>query len=200
MNRDVALVIAVLVSTCSNLAAQRGGEATAGVVMAYPWIGVRPTQPGVSKNFGYRYSDLWLDPNHPSYADYWDLSRNAIDYFLPPLAIVRMPAPQTPAPESPLPPPPTPAMHEYSWPESGGDGGNAFAIVSKNGIVQSAIAVWVQNNRLCFITPDGIGRELPLEEVDRQNTTRINTALKLKLPLPIQDSRQDGSTKITTAG
>jgi len=200
MNRNVALLIAVLVSTCSNLAAQRSGEAGAVSLTACTWFGVRPAPPGDPKNFRFWYSDMWLDPNHPSYANYWDLSRNAVDCVLQPVAIVPMPVPQTPVPELPPPPPATPVVHEYSWPESSGDGGKAFAIISKNGTVQPAIAVWVQGDRLCFITPDGISRQLPLDEVDRQSTTRINSELKHNLPLPIQDSHQEDSIKASTGG
>jgi len=44
-------------------------------------------------------------------------------------------------------------MREYSWPDSGGDGATAFAIVLKNGAVQRAIAVLIQDGRLSSSRP-----------------------------------------------
>jgi hypothetical protein len=83
-------------------------------------------------------------------------------------------------------------VQEYSWPDSGSGSVTAFAIVSKDGTVHRAIAVWVQDDNLCFTTPTGIGQQLPLNEVDGKATTRINAELKLKLPMPLQNSYQDG--------
>jgi hypothetical protein len=82
-------------------------------------------------------------------------------------------------------------VREYSWPDSGSRGATAFAIVSKDGTVHRAIAVWVQDDSLCFTTPNGIGEHLALNDVDGKATTRINAELKLKLPMPLQDSYQD---------
>jgi hypothetical protein len=84
---------------------------------------------------------------------------------------------------SPPPPPPTPTIREYSWPETG-DGGSTFSIVLKNGTVERATAVWTQDDRLYFITPDGDTRSVQPSEVDRASTERINGAQKLKLSIP----------------
>jgi len=200
MNRNLLFLMAILVSASTNLPAQHGGMARLGRGSAPRAMST--TRPHSSRNsdrrrrdqsdFGDydRYSDGgWLYPDY--YDDYWDSSLYGHDApydFHPDLALV-MPAQE---PASPPPPPATPVVLEYSWPDSGSGSATAFAIVSKDGTVHRAIAVWVQDDNLCFTTPHGIGQQLPLNEVDGKATTRINAELKLKLSVPYQDSDQDG--------
>jgi hypothetical protein len=207
MNRNLLFLMAILVTASTNVLAQRGGVAGLGRGSA-----PRPmstTRPRFSRNsdrrwrdrsdFGdyNRYSDLGgLYPDY--YGDYWGSSLYGHDDYLyghddhydfhPDVALV------TPAqePVSPPPPPATPVVLEYSWPDSGSGSATAFAIVSKDGTVHRALAVWLQDESLCFTTPQGIGQQLPLTQVDGKATTRINAELKLKLPMPLQDSYQDG--------
>jgi hypothetical protein len=194
MKLNVALLLPVLISASQNQAAQRGGAGGAGRGMGHSGIGIRS---GFSHHNGGRwdyrrgydyyngYSDFgWADP------DYWDSSlRPNEDYAPQPVGILLMPALHQPAPEDPPPPPPlpTPALHEYSWPNSADESGAVFSIASKNGQIQSASTIWVQDDRLRFVKPDGGGGRLLLSEVDLQSTTRINSEKKLKLRLPTQD-------------
>lgn len=132
--------------------------------------------------------------DYPDYGYYWDYPRygdSGYGFEPPPLLVT--PASPAPDPVSPPPPPPNPVLHEYSWPEAAGDSRTAFAIVSKNGTVQRAIAVWVQEDRLCFITTEGVREDLLLSDIDRQTTAQLNSELKLKLALPIQASQQGPS-------
>ena len=191
--------MAILVSATTNLSAQHGGAAGLGHGSASRPMST--TRPGFSRNsdrrwrdrsdFGdyNRYSDLgWLYPDY--YDDYWDYSPYVHDDYdaLRPNGTIVAPALE---PVSPPPPPATPVVREYSWPDSASGSATAFAIVSKDGTVHRAIAVWVQDDSLCFTTLHGVGQQLPLNDVDGKATTRINAELKLKLPMPFQDSYQD---------
>ena len=59
-----------------------------------------------------------------------------------------------------------------------------FAIVLKDGSVQSAVAVSVQDEVLHYVDPDGQHRRVPLDTVDREATRRVNRKRKLELHLP----------------
>jgi hypothetical protein len=100
-----------------------------------------------------------------------------------------------------------PEIHEYSWPSSGdvsvvtpnqevqaagatprpgstADPSPLFAIVSKDGTVCHARALWVQDSIVHFTTADGSGGQLPLDGIDRESTRRANAEHNLRLPLP----------------
>ena len=98
-----------------------------------------------------------------------------------------------------------PEIHEYSWPSSadlsvispnqevrisvtptrpGSDPSPLFSIVSKDGTVFRARAVWVQDSIVHFTTVDGGVGQLPLHGVDRESTHQANAERNLKLPLP----------------
>ena len=199
MNRNLTFLMAILVSASTNLLAQRGGMAGLGRGSAPRAMSTkrRDSSRNSDRRWSHRsdfgdydrYSDLgWLYPDY--YQGYWDSSfygRDDYDAF-PPGAALIMPAAE---PVSPPPPPATPVVQEYSWPDSDSGSATAFAIVSKDGTVHRAAAVWVQDDSLCFTTPNGIGEHLALNDVDGKATTRINAELKLKLPMPFQDSYQD---------
>ncbi len=119
----------------------------------------------------------------PDYYGYrWD-SECAGDYYAPQQSIVVVtaaPQPHTPAPAS-TPSTPAAVMHEYRWPNPGEDSGTEFAIVSNDGAIQHAVAVWLQDGWICFVTPEGTARQLSPAEVDRQKTAQMNGQKKLKL-------------------
>jgi hypothetical protein len=90
-----------------------------------------------------------------------------------------------PASYSPPPPPPArPELQSYTWPESGSDPAAVFAIISKDGIVRPAVAVWVQGDVVHYITPEDHDGRLALDSVDREATRSTNAAKHLVLALP----------------
>jgi hypothetical protein len=196
MNRNLLLLMAILVTASTNLLAQRGG--VAGLSHGSAPRAMSTTRPDFSRNSDRRRRDRsdsgdynrYSDGGSPYpdyYGDYWDSSLDGHDdYYAPRPSAVFITPPAEPV--SPPPPPVTPVVLEYSWPDSGSGSATAFTIVSKDGAVHRAIAVWVQDERLCFTTPQGVGQQLSLTEVDGKATTRTNAELKLKLPMPLQDS------------
>lgn len=195
MNRNLLLLTAILASTGVTLFAQRGGGGHAAASAS------SAARPVFSQNRGthslnrgdYRGNNGYSDRGglyRDYYGDdwglgYWDsplYSLGNYDAPRPELPLV------VPAPE----PPAQPVIHEYSWPDSGPAGASAFAIVSKDGTVHRALAVWVQDNSLCFAAPNGGGRRLSLNDIDGPATTRMNAELKLKLPVLFGDSDRDG--------
>ena len=90
------------------------------------------------------------------------------------------------APVEPLPPPEParPVMHEYAWPDAGGDPHATFSIASRDGLVRSAVAVWVQGNEVGFTAADGRAGRMPQASIDCGATERLNTQNKLRLSLP----------------
>ena len=193
MKWNATLFIAVVVVALPNLQAQRGG-AGIGRAIVHPGSG---TAPGPSSSShapqsrwnrragagGYnRYSGYYGNTDYPYYGYSWDYPPydDRGSGAEPPAPLLTVP--QAPEPDSPPPPVPTPVLHEYSWPDSPADSTAAFVIVSKTGIVQHAIAVWVQDGRLCFFTQDGTSLSLLLDDVDREKTTQSNREVKLHLP------------------
>ena len=82
-------------------------------------------------------------------------------------------------------PPPPPArseLHEYKWPDSTGDTATIFVLMSTDGSVRPAFAVWVQGSTVHYITPDGAGGRLRLH--NREGTRLANAAKHLTLWLP----------------
>jgi hypothetical protein len=90
----------------------------------------------------------------------------------------------------PLPPPPPPdparlAVRTYVWPDAPEpQSANTFAILSKDGGMRSAIAVWVDGGQLHYKTADGGGGRVPIGQIDREATVRANAERGLKLWLP----------------
>jgi hypothetical protein len=99
--------------------------------------------------------------------------------------VVLMPQVELPPPPPPPPPPIQPETREYQWPASASDSSaTTFSIVSKDGQVQLATAVWVQDNALCYFTPDGRKGRIQIGSVDRQSTRQRNAENHLNLWLP----------------
>ena len=88
-----------------------------------------------------------------------------------------------PAPASPI----RPELREYHWPSSGSDSNaTTFSIVAKDGETHSATMVWVQDNALCYATPDGSQRRMPIDSIDLEATRQRNAEKQLTLRLPDQ--------------
>ena len=103
-----------------------------------------------------------------------------------PNTILLMPM-QTPAEPALPPPPPEPArpvMHEYTWPDTGGDPHATFSIASRDGQVRSAVAVWVQGSEVAFTAADGRPGRVPQTTIDCGTTQRLNAQNNLRLSLP----------------
>jgi len=84
----------------------------------------------------------------------------------------------------PPPPPVHPELHEYKWPESSGDTAATFVLMLTDGSVRPATAVWIQDNTLHYITPEGAGGSVGLQSVNREGTRLANVAKHLTLWLP----------------
>lgn len=110
-----------------------------------------------------------------------------VSHTVLPSAIVAMPV----VPQADTPPQPTasaPArseMREYHWPSSGSDSSaTTFSLVAKEGRVQSATAVWVQGNALCYYTPHHSTGRMLVDSIDREATRQLNAEKQLNLWLP----------------
>jgi hypothetical protein len=74
--------------------------------------------------------------------------------------------------------------HEYNWPAPANEAAQVFSLVSRNGTVQFAIAVWMQDDVLHYVAPDlSLGRT-GLDAIDRDATRRLNAQSGLNLWLP----------------
>lgn len=109
---------------------------------------------------------------------------------------VTLATPQVVAPLQPVPAPAPPArseLREYHWPSSGSNSTTAtFSIVGKDGRVESASMVWVQDNTLCYIAPDGSEGRIPIDAVDRNATHQRNAEKQVSFWLPAES--QTGNT------
>jgi hypothetical protein len=102
----------------------------------------RPAGRNGHKGFGY-----WGYACDPLYAD------NNGNGYPAPSVTVAIPQVVAALPARPPELPIRPEVHEYNWPSSPGDSSAAsFSIVSKDGRIQSATAVWVQDDVLCYVT------------------------------------------------
>jgi hypothetical protein len=109
-----------------------------------------------------------------------------------PVASLTIALPQVEAPQPPAPPPPPPrarlVVNEYHWPPSGDKPSAAtYSIVSKDGRVESATAVWVQGDALCYVKPGGGQGRTPIVSIDRQHTRQRNAEKQLEFSLPGED-------------
>ena len=126
---------------------------------------------------GWGYPAFYSDSAWP--ATYGDTNE------APPSVVLMMPMQ---APPEPLPPPPPeparPVMHAYTWPEGGGDSYATFSIASRDGLVRSAVAVWVQGNEVGYTAADGRAGRVPQAAIDCGATQRLNAQNQLNLSLP----------------
>jgi hypothetical protein len=88
-----------------------------------------------------------------------------------------------------------PLMRDYSYlaPASGDATAAAqpapapsviFLIAMKDDTIHPAIAYWVQNNTLNYITQQGVRNQVPLSEVDREFSTQLNKERNIDFALP----------------
>jgi len=134
----------------------------------------RPFGRNGDKGFGY-----WGYACDPLYAD------NNGNGYPAPSVTVAIPPVVAALPARPPDRPIRPEVHEYNWPSSPSDSSAAsFSIVSKDGRVQSAIAVWVQDDALCYVTPDGSESRMPIDSIDRQATRQRNAETQLNICFP----------------
>jgi hypothetical protein len=134
----------------------------------------RPAGRNGDKGFGY-----WGYACDPLYAN------NNVNGYPAPSVTVAIPQVVAALPARPPEPPIRPEVHEYNWPSSPSDSSAAsFSIVSKDGRVQSAIAVWAQDDTLCYVTPDGSESRMPIDSIDRQATLQRNVEKQLNICLP----------------
>jgi hypothetical protein len=104
----------------------------------------------------------------------------------PNVVIVQPPAPalvQPPAPEPP-PPPVRSEIREYPSAAPSEEKEATFAIVLKDGTVQSAAAVWVVGDMVHYIDPEGGTHKAPVDTINRAETLRLNKEKGLRLQLP----------------
>jgi hypothetical protein len=81
-------------------------------------------------------------------------------------------------------PPPSPAelvVHEYKWTNTSSDSKAPYSIATKDGRVLQATAVWMQGNVVSMITTEGEAKKVPLDQVARDVTRRLNAENKLTL-------------------
>jgi hypothetical protein len=101
-----------------------------------------------------------------------------------PSTTIMMPQPTMPQAPPPPAPPARSEVREYKWPASNSDPSAAFSIVLKDRRLESAVAVWVQDNSVHYVAPDGRHGRLPLDSVNREETHRRNAEKHLYLWLP----------------
>ena len=81
-------------------------------------------------------------------------------------------------------------MHEYAWPDAGGDPHATFSIASRDGRISSAVGVWVQGTEVGFTATDGRAGRMPQASIDCGATEKLNAQNKLRLSLPGCNSSQ----------
>ncbi len=128
------------------------------------------------------FSPLWLP-------GYW--SEETYPYTPEPNVIVVQPPPAAPYQAPAAPPPPKPAkpvINEYHFSAAEAAAPpveeRAYVIALKDGSRASATALWVEGRTLCYIDRDDNEHRVPLAEVDRPLTQKLNREQQLPLSLP----------------
>jgi len=110
--------------------------------------------------------------------------------FLPSVIVVIPVIQRQNAPSPPAPAVETSDINEYDWPASGADStATTYFIVSKDGSVISTAAVWVQDNALCYYTPEHSTGRIPIGSIDRKATRQRNAERQLSFWLPPENQR-----------
>lgn len=68
--------------------------------------------------------------------------------------------------------------------QQAGDDPVTFLIALKDSSVYSAVAYWVQNDALHYVTPQGKHNQVSLSLVDRALSARLNTGRQVEFHLP----------------
>jgi len=201
------LLGAIIISTFTLASvAQHGGGAAGGghigaaapVARANPGRpnGAYPTRPtygfdglGYRNRYwgGYRglgYGTYGLGWGYPgSFSDIgWPMDYGAPDEMgaSAPSVVIMMPQP----PPEPPPPPAELVIHEYKWPNTNSVSRTPFFIATKDGRILRAIAVTTQGNAVSLITPNNTATRIPLAQIARDLTHKLNEENKLTLWLP----------------
>jgi hypothetical protein len=164
-----------------------GGSRTGGLGLGLPPL--RPIPPlgsmGIHNRFrnkGYGWGGLgW---GYPDTFDGYGDAPYGDDGYQSPMIVSPEEERCGPVIIQPPPPPVRPELHEYKWPDSNGDTAAAFVLMMADGSVHPAIAVWVQDNTINYITPEGAGGRLGLHSLNREGTRLANAAKHLTLWLP----------------
>ena len=84
-----------------------------------------------------------------------------------------------------------PVMHDYSYLAPGDTSAAApaapavfFLIAMKDDTIHPAIAYWVQNGTLNYITQQGVRQQVPLTQVDREFSAQLNQERHIDFSLP----------------
>jgi hypothetical protein len=91
---------------------------------------------------------------------------------------------QAPTPTLPPPEPARPAMQIYHWAETGANPQAIYSIVSRDGVVRHAVAVWVQDSEVRYTAANGAAGRVALAAIDCGATGRLNAEQQLSLRLP----------------
>jgi hypothetical protein len=91
---------------------------------------------------------------------------------------------QAPTPPLPPPEPARPAMQIYHWAETGANPQAIYSIVSRDGVVRHAVAVWVQDSEVRYTAANGAAGRVALAAIDCGATGRLNAEQQLSLRLP----------------
>jgi hypothetical protein len=146
---------------------------------------------GFGNGFGYPgyglgFAALPYDDGYmPFDSDYEPLEPPQPMVYIPPGPQV-IPASAPPAAQ----PPAHPVVTEYKWPATetaavpSETEAQNFAIVLKDGESFSAVAVYASNNWLHYVDPDDRHLRIPMREVDRTATLKLNRERSLSLYLP----------------
>ena len=144
-----------------------------------PMGGTVPTvirRPGRGLGGGYGYG-YWFPGAYDGYP-----ADNSAQQAAPSLVVV---TPETLMPAMP-PRPVQGEVRDYTKtnpPETAQGPPAEFAVVGKDHVAHSAVAVWAQDNMLHYIDPDGAAAKMPLDAVDREATRLANAAKGLRLQL-----------------
>ena len=91
---------------------------------------------------------------------------------------------QAPTPPLPPPEPARPAMQIYHWAETGANPQATYSIVSRDGVVRHAVAVWVQDSEVRYTAANGAAGRVALAAIDCGATGRLNAEQQLSLRVP----------------
>jgi len=135
--------------------------------------------------WGYNKFPSWGYACDPYYASYGNGDPA-------PSLTITMPQVVAPQPPAPPPPPVRAEVREYYWPSTRGDSSaTTFSIISKDGLVEFATVVWVQDDKLYYVTPDGGQRRAPIVSIDRDATRQRNAEKQLSFWLPPENKTQN---------
>jgi hypothetical protein len=180
MRRKILLSLFALLAAgaAHDACAQRRGGA--GFGFARGGYGISRARLVSPYGFGYAYPSYGFGAGYP-------YSPQPVLYIQQPLLLDQPPAPPV------VEPPANPVVTEYKWPAEGAVSSPSasseseppsFAIVLKDGSTLSALMVFASDDGLHYVDPDERHLRIPIGEVDRAATLKLNRARNLNLHLP----------------